>query len=232
MFTRKNVCVLDVEGMSGKRPYNIGYIIGDLHGNIKIRRSFALMPFIMENLSTAMKSAQETAREMTHKNIKEILENPSKYHWDMPQTFFDRFIQDLVENDVKEIWAYNCAFDKSAISRVMEYLDKDNIISQMGISWLDIWSAIVMTKCCCKKYVKFCKKNGFMTEKGNCKTSAEVVWGYLTNNSNFEEEHTGLADCEIEYKILLTAKSTKKKVDGTIRNPWKLVQQFCEQNEI
>ena len=102
----------------------------------------------------------------------------------------------------------------------------------MGISWLDIWSAIVMTKCCCKKYVKFCKKNGFMTEKGNCKTSAEVVWGYLTNNPNFEEEHTGLADCEIEYKILLTAKSTKKKIDGTIRNPWKLVQQFCEQNEI
>ena len=69
MFTRKNVCVLDVEGMSGKRPYNIGYIIGDLHGNIKIRRSFALMPFIMENLSTAIKSAQETAREMTHRNI-------------------------------------------------------------------------------------------------------------------------------------------------------------------
>lgn len=232
MFTRKYVCILDVEGTSGKRPYNVGYIIGDLHGNIIVRRSFALMPFLIENLSTAIKSAQETAREMTHKNIKEILENPCKYHWDMPQTFFDRFIQDLVENNVKEIWAYNCTFDKSAISRVIEYLGKNNNFVQMGISWLDIWSAIVMTKCCCKKYVKFCKKNGFITEKGNCKTSAEVVYGYLTNNPNFEEEHTGLADCEIEYQILLMAKTSKKKIDGTIRNPWKLVKQFCEQNEI
>lgn len=232
MFTKKNVCVLDVEGMSGKRPYNVGYIIGDLHGNVIVRRSFGLMPFIMENLSTAIKSAQETPRKMTHKNIKGILENPVKYHWDMPQTFFDRFIQDLVENDVKEIWAYNCNFDSSAISKVMEYLNKEDTLNKMGISWLDIWSAIVMTKCCCKKYVKFCRKNGFITEKGNCKTSAEVVWGYLTNNSNFEEEHTGLADCEIEYQILLAAKSTKKKIDGTIGNPWKLVKNFCEQNNL
>lgn len=227
MSKRKLICVLDVEGMSGKRPYNVGYLIADLHGNKVLEKSFAIMPYIMENLSSAMKTAQQTAREMTHKNIAEILENPTKYKWALKEEFLTTFFNDLLTYGVSEVWAYNCTFDKSAINRLLENDSRGNFIQ-----WLDIWSAIVMTKCLSKKYVKFCKKNGFVTEKGNCKTSAEVVYAYLTNNTTFEEEHTGLADCGIEYQILLAAKNSKKKVDGTITNPWKLVKQFCEDNNL
>jgi hypothetical protein len=112
----------------------------------------------------------------------------------------------------------------------MNRLFDDDTMTKINCDWLDIWSAIVMTKCLSKKYVKFCKENGFMTEKGNCKTSAEVVYAYLTNNTNFVEEHTGLSDAKIEYDILIMAKKTKKKIDGTVANPWKLVKNFCEIN--
>lgn len=223
---RKNVIVLDVEGMSGKRPYDVGYIIADFKGNIYAERSFACLPCVWENLATTMKTSQETAKQMTHRNIREILETPDKYNWVTIADVRNSLIADIVEYNVKEIWAYNCSFDKGAMTRLFA----DDTLDKLGIVWLDIWSAIVMTKCLTKKYVRFCKSNGFVTEKGNCKTSAEVVFAYLTNNTSFEEEHTGLSDCKIEYRILLSAKATKKKIDGTLVHPWRLVQKFCEVN--
>ena len=133
---------------------------------------------------------------------------------------------DIIKYNVKEIWAYNCTFDKNAMIRLFA----DDLFDELNVVWLDIWSAIIMTKCLTEKYVNFCKENNFLTDKGNCKTSAEIVYAYLTNDVNFKEEHTGKSDCKIEYKILLTAKNTKKKIDGTLKNPWKLVKRFCEIN--
>ena len=222
----KYVVVLDVEGMSGKRPYDIGYIVADFKGNIYAERSFACLPCVWENLATSMKTALENVREMTHKNIKEILETPDKYNWSTIEQIRNTLIDDVLAFKVSEIWAYNCSFDKGMMTRLFD----DDTMTKINCDWLDIWSAIVMTKCLSKKYVNFCKKNGFMTEKGNCKTSAEVVYAYLTNNTNFVEEHTGLSDAKIEYDILMMAKKTKKKIDGTVANPWKLVKNFCEMN--
>lgn len=218
----KNIIVLDVEGMSGKRPYNIGFLVADFKGHIYEEYSFAIMSAIWENLETAIKTVQIVPKEMTHKNIQEILQNNVKYQWATIEDFVTKINEVIAKYNVKEIWAYNCNFDKMAVSKLCD----------LNIVWLDIWSAIVMTKCLTKKYVKFCRKHGFITEKGNCKTSAEVVYAYLTNDEDFEEEHTGLSDCHIEYEILLTAKKTKKKIDGTLTQPWKLVKQFCEMNEL
>lgn len=218
----KNIIVLDVEGMSGKRPYNIGFLVADLKGHIYEEYSFAIMPAIWENLETAIKTVQIAPKEMTHKNIQEILQNNKKYQWATIEDFITKINEVIAKYNIKEIWAYNCIFDKTAVSK----------LCNLNVVWLDIWSAIVMTKCLTRKYVKFCRKHGFITEKGNCKTSAEVVYAYLTNDEDFEEEHTGLSDCHIEYEILLTAKKTKKKIDGTLTQPWKLVKQFCEMNEL
>lgn len=222
----KNIIVLDVEGMSNKRPYDVGYIVADLKGNIFAEHSFACLPCVWENLSTTMKTAQETVKQMTHRNIKEILETPEKYQWVTISDIYNSLKNDIIKYNVKEIWAYNCTFDKNAMIRLFA----DDLFDELNVVWLDIWSAIIMTKCLTEKYVNFCKENNFLTDKGNCKTSAEIVYAYLTNDVNFKEEHTGKSDCKIEYKILLTAKNTKKKIDGTLKNPWKLVKRFCEIN--
>lgn len=42
----------------------------------------------------------------------------------------------------------------------------------------------------------------FYTESGNYSTTAETLYRYITNNTEFEEEHTALADSEIEWEIL------------------------------
>lgn len=48
----------------------------------------------------------------------------------------------------------------------------------------------------------FCEKNGYFTESGNYSTTAECIYRYLANNTDFIEEHTALSDSQIEADIL------------------------------
>jgi len=225
------ILVLDIEGMSGKRPYDIGFIVADKKGAIYEEYSLACLPCIWENLSTTFITSQERVKEMTHKNIEEILRSPNKYEWYTIEKVLGTLENVITRHKISEIWAYNCTFDKSGITKLLE--GNENICPNLcKVTWLDIWSAIVLTRCCTKKYVKYCRKNDFVTDKGNIKTSAEVVYSYLIGEKDFEEEHTGHADCLIEYQILMTAFKSKKKIDGTIANPWRLVKNFVEENGI
>jgi hypothetical protein len=60
---------------------------------------------------------------------------------------------------------------------------------------------------------------GFITEKGNISCSAEAVYSYLSQESDFEEDHTALSDCEIEAKILQAVFSRKKKLETSMCSP-------------
>ena len=53
-----------------------------------------------------------------------------------------------------------------------------------------------------QEYKKYCKLNNFITEKGNCKTNAEITYKFISGDLDFEERHTGLEDCKIELEIL------------------------------
>lgn len=215
--------ILDVEGMSGKRPYNIGYLIGDGKGNIYHENSIALPQTIWENLANCAH-----AREMTHKNIEEILadfgaEDERKYNYLSITDFIETFLEALRRFKVKEIWAYNCSFDKSEITNLF------GDIPMPDVEWCDIWSAVTYSRCMTQKYIDFCLENGFVTEKGNIKTSAEVVYAYMTKNPTFCEEHTGLADCYIEYELFQWAKSSKQKMVKKHPTPiWKVMAQMMK----
>ena len=54
-----------------------------------------------------------------------------------------------------------------------------------------------------KDFQDFCETNQYFTESGNYSTTAETVYRYITQNTAFIEEHTALADSEIELEILL-----------------------------
>lgn len=227
----KNVMILDVEGMSGHKPYNIGYIIGDNKGNILLERSWALPQCIWENLKNCF-----CAEEMTHKNVEEILADfgsgdKRKYNYISNEDFFAQFEQDIINFNVHQIWAYNVTFDRCAIRNLYENRPMLHNIP-WEVEWNDIWSAVTYSRCMCQKYINFCIENNFLTEKGNIKTSAEVVYAYYTKNPTFCEEHTGLADCHIEYKLYLWAKSSKKKmVKKHPEQIWKVMKRLVQPAE-
>lgn len=224
-MSKKTIAILDVEGGLNAKPYNIGYLICDVHGNIYAERSFALMDCIWENLEKSKRlDPENVGRLMTFANVQEILTNNVKYDWCLTDDFLMQFIRDIENYGITEIWAYNVAFDKSAIEdRLLGF----SISKLMGFEWYDIMKSAVHNLYLSPKYVKFCTENGFVTEKGNLKSSAESGYAYISDNENFIEEHTGLADCKVEYKLYLKARAKKKKIKRN-NGDWRTLKNYRE----
>lgn len=228
----KKFMVLDVEGYSTCRPYDVGFRVVDKSGKVYEEYSVAFMPAIFENLCEMCRhhnnDGMRSANEMAHKNIQEILsDKDGKYKkCYSADNFFYCFMAILTKYSIKRIWAYNCTFDKGAIYRLFGE-ERFNIISNL-VTWCDIIPAITYTYLLSADYVEFCKSNNFITEKGNIRTKAEVVYRYLTGDINFIEAHTGLEDTKIETFILLTAMGKTKNPHYTPIQAWKVIKEFCE----
>lgn len=230
---KEKFIVLDVEGMGGVCPYNVGYIVADRYGTIYKERSFALLENVAVNIYECNRVQQ--AIEMTARNIQEILSDfknsyfKRKYKTVSNNDFKKKLIKDMEKYKVKKIYAYNVSFDKKSLQKLFD--DKFNTIFK-NINFIDIIPIILNTKLLTKKYCNFCIENGFITEKGNIMTKAEIVYRYLFNDLTFVEEHTGLSDCRIEYKILLKAFQTHKKIDYKPCQAWYELKKFCKTNNI
>lgn len=227
---KEKFIVLDVEGNSTCLPYNIGYIVADNAGNIYQKRSIALPYAVWQNLLNSLETG--LCKEMHLKNTKDILtdyENTAKnrkYKCISIESFWILFTSDIQKYNIKKLYAYNVAFDNSALSRLLGAR-----YEMLGLEIRDIMACVVHARLLNPKYLEFCDRHGYLTEKGNYRYSAEIVYRYLKGDKfdNFEEEHTGLADVLIEYEILLWAlKSNKKQVWSCIC-AWKTFQKFVEE---
>ena len=69
-----------------------------------------------------------------------------------------------------------------------------------------------------KTYKDFCLKNGYMTKhkKPQCRFTAEILYRYLTLDTQFAESHTGLEDVLIETEILRNCFKAHKKMTKTL----------------
>ena len=86
--------------------------------------------------------------------------------------------------------------------------------------------------CTQKNYIRFCLENGFVSPSGNIKTSAETVYAYMTNNADYDENHTGLEDVLIETKILAKCFAQHKRVEKNInRFCWRIPQSKAKEIE-
>ena len=116
--------------------------------------------------------------------------------------------------NIKIVYAYNMRFDLNALNNTLRTLTNGNKQYFFPYS-LDKQCIMCMaqdTICKQKTYKKFCLANGYLTKTGKLKTTAEIVYQYITLNTLFTEEHTGLADVMIEWKILEKIKRQKKKM--------------------
>ena len=196
-MAKEKFIVLDVEGMSGLIPYNVGYVIADRYGKIYKERSFALPENIYINVVRSASLNQ--AVEMTAANVTDILQdfkNPffkRKYRCVGNNEFKKRLLKDIQKHDIKKVYAYNVAFDKASLKNLF-----GDDFEKLAVEFIDIIPIILRTKLLTKKYCRFCIENGYVTEKGNIMTKAEVVYRYLFNDLTILEEHNGLADVKIE----------------------------------
>lgn len=112
-----------------------------------------------------------------------------------------RYIASIIKHyQIKNVYAYNCWFDKKAFEFTSKFYNQKNAFKNLW--WNDILAIANNFIHSELDYNKFCVENGYTTEKGNVKGSAEITYRYITDNNNFVEDHMGLSDSRIELDIL------------------------------
>lgn len=166
----------------------------------------------------------------------ESLMNSAYYAWKMPLydnfetktvnmfQFICEFVNIISEYNVTHLLAYNLNFDIKALNNTSKKYNQCEFIGE-NLENLDVWSMACELICNTNKYKNFCEENNYKSEKGNYKTSAEIVYRYMTNNHDFDESHTSMKDCEIEKEIFFKCLKQKKGYKkGIVHNPWRKIQ--------
>lgn len=197
----EKILIIDTEttnSLDDALVYDIGYMVVDYNGNIYHKGSFVnadifcdkelmSVSYFVDKIPQYWKEIKNGTRTLTSfRNIKWTLRHIIK------------------EYNIIKVYAYNCRFDYMSLATTQRYLTKSKwrYFFPYGTEFHDIFalSRHVLRKV--NSYRNFCVKNNYLTSRNANRYTAEIVARYLFDNS-FTEEHTALADCEIEYKILL-----------------------------
>lgn len=112
--------------------------------------------------------------------------------------------------------AHNARFDYKALQNTKRYIttSKERFFFPYGSRFVDTLklSRNVFGKD--ENYRNFCISNNYVTKNNINRYTAEVIYRFLTNDNNFEEEHTGLADCMIEKEIFRHCLVTESLENG------------------
>lgn len=109
----------------------------------------------------------------------------------------------LREWNVKTVVAHNARFDYKALNNTKRYqtTSKYRYFFPFGIKVIDTLKLARITLGNNEEYRDFCVRNNYVTKRNENRYTAEIIYRFLTNDNDFEEEHTGLADCMIEKEI-------------------------------
>lgn len=192
--------VLDTETINLEKQfvYDLGYTIADADGNVVARKSYVI--------SQVFNNKELFATGYYSNKMPLYLERlangySKKVGWGHAMRYL---ANDIKKYGITEIYAYNSKFDTKAIAFMCGWF---NVVSPLGdkeiLDIMDFIKPITNTK----EYKDFCKENGYMTKHKypRPQMKAETLYRYLTDNVDYEEEHTGLEDSLIELEILLTA---------------------------
>lgn len=115
---------------------------------------------------------------------------------------------------ISEVCAHNARFDYNALNNTLRYISSGQMRFWFPFG-IEIWDTLKMSHDVISKmptYKKFCIENGYMTKNNQVRKTAEILYKFISKNSSFEEEHTGLADVLIESEILWYCYRQKKKM--------------------
>lgn len=221
------ILTVDVEtagGLDNPLVYDIGYVITDRKGFVYESRSFIIDEIFSDR--KLMNTAYYAIKVPKYlEDISNGLRTVVTFN-----AMRNDFLGLLEKYNVSTISAYNLNFDKRALSNTMEKLTgskKFLTSAQKNIKMLCIWSLACEVLYTQKTFRKIAESQGWVSEKGNLKTSAEIGHRYITGLHEFEESHTGLEDVLIEVAIMEKCyRQNKKHKSGILPNPWKIPQKM------
>ena len=108
--------------------------------------------------------------------------------------------RDIRQYNVVDAYAYNSDFDDKVFTFNCDWFKCNNPLENIPIH--DIWGYASEFITNTQDYKNFCEEHQYFTDTGNYKASAEIVYRYLTNDTDFNEVHMGAMDVDIESQIL------------------------------
>lgn len=223
MGNKKMIAVADVEATKHMYVYDIGIAITDMYGNI-VETYSAVVEDVFCGMGAEMQSAYYA--EKIPQYVAEI-ENGSRQLKKL-RTIRAEVLNLFKQYHVKSVYAYNMTYDKNALDKTVSLLSNGFVTSFFeNVKYCCIWRMSTETFLQKKDYAKQAIANGWISESGNIKSSAECAYRYISGNKVFEEEHTGLADVLIEIQILCKARRAHKKIPTEPNNQcWRKVQKY------
>lgn len=185
--------------MSCVLAYDCGWVVADTRGNIYRERSFVNRD-IFVNERKMMESAYYAAK------IPIYLKDLEEGRRVMSDTYSIRqtMLQDMEEYRVSAIVAHNARFDLNAYNMLERWTTKSKYRYWFPYG-TPIWDTMKMARSVIHKmptYKAFCEANGYLTESGRLRTTAEILHRFISGNNDFDEAHTALEDVLIETEIM------------------------------
>lgn len=189
--------------------YNFAGSVIDRHGNTYETGSF-INRDIFDGMPELMKSAY-----YAHK-IPQYLEQIANNDITVASWYeIKEWIAEMAKKyPIRAIIAHNARFDYKACNTTQRYetCSKYRYFFPYGV---EIWDTLAMAKdtiCKQKKYLRFCEENGYLCKNGKPRATAEILYRFITNDTEFVEEHKALEDINIEKEIFWYCTNMKKKM--------------------
>lgn len=198
--------------------YDIGYTVHDKKGNIYVKKSFAIKEIILD------KQLMDTA----------YYKKKLPIYWERLRTGkmelvtiweARRNIHEAISLfGIEEIYAYNASFDYTTLNNTVRFCSGSACrwFFPYGTKICDIWHIACQVLGTQKTF----QYENVRNANGNLITNAERMFSYMSQDKDFEEEHTGLADALIETQILARCLANHKSINKKInRACWRIPQQ-------
>ena len=202
-------------GLDDPLAYDIGWQVIDSHGRKYAERSFVNRDIFIHEREL-MKSAYYANK------IPMYSEQIRANERIMASTFDIRkaLAEDVEKYGCVFICAHNAFFDYRSTNNTQRWVTKSKYryFIPFGLEW---WDTMKMAKSVMFKmptYKKFCEANGYFTSNGQMRCTAEILFQFITNDTDFKEEHTGLEDVDIERQILAYCHKQHKAMKKTLFN--------------
>lgn len=192
-----NIIVFDTETTNLEKPfcYNIGYVVYDTDKrDILVKRDFVVEQ-VWHNPMLFTTAYYADKRDLYVSRMKGKTAHLEKFGY-----ITQRMYHDIREYDVHHAFAYNSPFDVGVFAFNCDWFKCINPLDTVAVH--DIRGQVHNKIAFTTEYQQYCDTHNLYTESGNYSSTAEAVYRYITENNEFNEEHTALADSLIELDIL------------------------------
>ena len=194
-----NIIILDTETTSLDKPfcYDCSWVVADTESHEIIDFKANVVEQVWHNLPLFESAYYKEKRTKYVDMMRKHDATMDKWGYIMR-----KLKQDIIKYHVTDVYAYNSDFDDKVIAYNCDWFKCNNPLETVAVH--DIWGYASEFITGNADYKAFCEDNSRFTDTGNYKGSAEVVYQFITENTDFIEEHMGLFDSIIEAEILFS----------------------------